>query len=119
MAVSMDKNRFYSESDFKFLEEIQKTFPTFIGGVIADEDGLVVASCKSSNHLDEKILALSSITDRNLQEYYSQMGFKEGSYIKVKRDLTDRLKLCLLLNKDPRNLPRFKELNRILERKQL
>ncbi len=119
MQLSIDKVRLYSQSDFKFLEDIRKTFPSFIGGVIADEHGFVVASCKEHACLDEEILALSSITNRDLQEYYTQMGFEEGSYIKVKRDLTSRLKLCLLLNKDPANLPRFKELNKILERKQL
>ncbi len=106
-------------SDFDFLEDIRKTFPTFIGGVIADEHGFVVASCKQNSSLDEKILAISSCTNRDLDEYYAKMGFEEGSYIKVKRDLTSNLKLCILLNKDPSNLPRFKELNKILERKHL
>jgi len=115
LTLSNDKVVFYSKSDFNFLEDIRKTFPSFIGVVIADEHGLVVASCKEQASLDEEILAVSSITNRDLQEYYSRMGFEEGSYIKVKRDLTSRLKLCLLLNKDPANLPRFKELNKILE----
>ncbi len=117
--MSSGQVKLYSQGDFKFLEDIRKTFPSFIGGVIADEHGFVVASCKEQARLDEEILALSSITNRDLNEYYSEMGFPEGSYIKVKRDLTSRLKLCLLLNKDPANLPRFKELNRILERKLL
>ncbi|OLS13062.1 MAG: hypothetical protein RBG13Loki_3324 [Promethearchaeota archaeon CR_4] len=117
--MSKDDVILFSENDFKFLEDIRKTFPTFIGGVIADENGFVVASCKDQICFDEEILALSTITNRDLHEYYAKMGFEEGSYIKVKRDLNNHLKLCILLNKDPVNLPLFKELNRLLERKLL
>ena len=110
---------FLTEGHFDFLHDIRQIFPTFIGGVVADRHGFVVASAKESPNLNEEILAISSVTNRNLDEYYANMGFKKGSYITVKRDLDNHLTLCLLLQKDPQNLHRFKEFNKILERKMM
>jgi hypothetical protein len=110
---------FLTESHFDFLKDIRQVFPSFIGGVVTDRHGFVVASTKKEATLDEEILAVSSISDRNLEEYYARMGFNKGSYITVKRDLDEHLKLCLLLHKDPQNLHKFKEFNKILQRKNI
>jgi capsule polysaccharide export protein KpsE/RkpR len=110
---------FLTVRHFDFLEDIRQVFPSFIGGVVADRHGFVVASTKKEPSLDEEILAVSSITDRNLDDYYARMGFHKGSYITVKRDLDDHLKLCLLLHKTPQNLHKFKEFNKILRRKNI
>lgn len=97
------------------LDEIQDHFPTFVGGVVVDRNGfLMAARDRSENQLPSNLLGLAAVADRKIEGISDRLA----AYQQVRRHLgRDGVQLFVVLEKRPReNLPRFNALRKILAR---
>jgi hypothetical protein len=91
-----------------FFQELSDCFPNMVAGCISDRHGFPVASKINQNkQLDEELLAVSAISDRELLDL--------SDYHKVVRSLDANVKLIVLLEKSWKNLYRFKLFDQIVE----
>ncbi|MEJ2251363.1 MAG: hypothetical protein P8Y70_12185 [Candidatus Lokiarchaeota archaeon] len=96
-----------------FLEKIDKIYPNFIAGVIADHNGFPIASRIPKDFpLCENELALYTVINREREI------LENTDFIKVKRDLSKdkKVKLLLLLDKKNHYIYGFKELKAAIRR---
>jgi len=99
-----------------FLEKIDKIYPNFVAGVIADHNGFPIAAKVPKNFpLKENELALYAVINKE------RKMLKDDNYIKVKRSLSKdkKIKLFLLLDKKNHYIAGFKKLKSIIERQML
>ncbi|GAB4319388.1 MAG: hypothetical protein Kow0069_22880 [Promethearchaeota archaeon] len=108
---------FITENDVeRFLDEVEDAFPTFVGGVVADENGFLVGGRLKrglERRLDEESLALAAVANRRLCGISERLeGFQ-----RVKRQLGEGLSLLVVLRKEPQeNLAGYSRLKKVLKR---
>ncbi len=89
-----------------FLQSMARSFPKCVAGVIADENGFILASLKNNQQLNENMLALQAISNKRIVNL--------TSYRKIIKPLGNGLKVMLVLEQDNRNLVSYKKLYKIL-----
>ncbi|MHA1732434.1 MAG: hypothetical protein ACTSU5_10840 [Promethearchaeota archaeon] len=95
------------------LSDIERTFPTFAGGVFVDTDGFLLAERKRDPSMIEmNLVGLAAVAGRRLEGISEHI---EG-YQKVRRDFGSAHLFVLLEKKPKTNLPLFNHLRKIVKR---